>query len=120
MNKDGTILSFANFCTPILLLIQKHNKKASERERKKEKVPPKRKKRCRCREGWQGCAMPDFVFGFVFLQIVARLRHAVICQGSMFFRPSGLNLSVETRLRHAKVLRRLRMIISTELRSLFS
>jgi hypothetical protein len=71
--------------------------------------------------------MPDFVFGFVFLQIVARLRHAVIWQSQAVmimlpfsFRPSGLNLSVETRLRHAKVLRRLRMIIGTELRSLFS
>jgi hypothetical protein len=50
---------------------------------------------------WQGCAMPNSVCGNALLQIVARLRHAVIGQdrrSRLFsFRPLGLNLSVETR-----------------------
>ena len=36
--------------------------------------------------GWQGCAMPDSVCGDAFLQIVARLRHAVVCQDRGLFR----------------------------------
>ena len=35
---------------------------------------------------WQGCAMPDSVCGDAFLQIVARLRHAVVCQDRGLFR----------------------------------
>ena len=35
--------------------------------------------------GWQGCAMPDSVCVYAFLQIVARLRHAVLCQDQRLF-----------------------------------
>jgi hypothetical protein len=52
--------------------------------------------------------MPDFVCRYAFLQIVARLRHAVICQerrlfhlgvrigGERFFAPSMLQTKFQT------------------------
>ena len=105
MNENGTILSFANFCTLILLLIQKHNKKASERERKK-RFRRKERKDAVVAKGGKAAPCGYLAKSMIMLPFS--------------FRPSGLNLSVETRLRHAKVLRRLRMIIGTEIRSLFS
>ena len=80
MNEDGTILSFANFCTLILLLIQKHNKKASERERKK-RFRRKERKDAVVAKGGKAAPCGYLAKSMIMLPFS--------------FRPSGLNLSVE-------------------------